>query len=324
MENVDPWFLKSAYGSVLVNGSPTKEFKIEKGLRQGDPLSPFLFLIAVKALHVSLQEAKSKNLFEGIKVGSLEVEISHLQFADDAFIMGKWSIKNANNLCRILRCFNLASGLKVNFSKSKFFGVGVDTNETRQLASILKFQPSSLPCSYLGLPIGSNMNNAINWKHVIDKFHKRLTSWKAKTLSYGGRLTLLKSVLGALDTYIFSIFKAPNLHALNLAMLSKWWWRFHLEKNSLWSLIIISIHGSHGRLTSDFPTEGTPESLCSHDCIYWKLINHAKCWTVVNFNGSKTRSWAWRRPIRGGHEETQFINLLSLLEGFETKDKCDA
>ncbi|GKD52799.1 putative RNA-directed DNA polymerase, eukaryota, reverse transcriptase zinc-binding domain protein, partial [Tanacetum coccineum] len=87
--------LKSAYGSVLVNKSPTKEFKIEKGLRQGDPLSPFLFIIAVEALHVSLQEAKSRNLFEGIKVGLLEVDISHLQFADDALIIGKWSIENA-------------------------------------------------------------------------------------------------------------------------------------------------------------------------------------------------------------------------------------
>nr|GEW90825.1 putative RNA-directed DNA polymerase, eukaryota, reverse transcriptase zinc-binding domain protein [Tanacetum cinerariifolium] len=72
---------------------------------------------SVEALHVSLQEAKSRNLFEGINVGSLEVDISHLQFADDALVIGKWSIENASNICRILRCFNLASGLKVNFFK---------------------------------------------------------------------------------------------------------------------------------------------------------------------------------------------------------------
>ncbi|GJW11071.1 hypothetical protein Tco_1576898 [Tanacetum coccineum] len=94
------------------------------------------------------------------------------------------------------------------------------------------------------------MNKTCNWKPIIDKFHKRLTSWKARTLSYGGRLTLLKSVLDALGTYFFSIFMAPkcvinyleklrrlgigSLHAANLAMLVKWWWRFHSEPNSLW------------------------------------------------------------------------------------------
>nr|GEZ00024.1 reverse transcriptase domain, zinc finger, CCHC-type [Tanacetum cinerariifolium] len=144
--------LKSAYGSVLVNGSPTREFKIEKGLRQGEALSPFLFIIAVEALHVSLQEAKSRNLFEGINVGSLEVDISHLQFA---LVIGKWSIENASNLCRILRCFNLASGLKVNVFKSKLFGVGVDSTETHNLGSILNVQPSTLPYSYPGLLIGA-------------------------------------------------------------------------------------------------------------------------------------------------------------------------
>ncbi|GJY53365.1 RNA-directed DNA polymerase, eukaryota, reverse transcriptase zinc-binding domain protein [Tanacetum coccineum] len=89
-------------------------------------------------------------------------------------------------------------GLKVNFNKSKFFGVGVGSMKTLTFASILNLQPSTLPCTYLGLPIGSNMSKGCNWKPIIDKFHNKLTSWKARTLSYGGILTLLKSVLGAL------------------------------------------------------------------------------------------------------------------------------
>ncbi|GJR19341.1 putative RNA-directed DNA polymerase, eukaryota, reverse transcriptase zinc-binding domain protein [Tanacetum coccineum] len=83
--------LNNAYGSVLINGSPSKEFSFKKGLRQGDPLSPFLFIIAMEALHVTLQEAKAKGRFEGIKVGTSSIIISHLQFADDALILeGKW------------------------------------------------------------------------------------------------------------------------------------------------------------------------------------------------------------------------------------------
>ena len=202
--------LNSAYASVLINGSPTKEFKIEKGLRQGDPLSPFLFIIAVEALHITLREAKSRNIFNGVKVGQNKIDISHLQFADDALIMGKWSLDNAKNLCRILKCYHLASGLKINFSKSKFFGIGVSHSETQHFASVLSCQPSTLPCTYLGLPIGASMNKARNWEPIIEKFHKKLSSWKAINLSYGGRLTLIKSVLGALGVYFFSLFKAPK------------------------------------------------------------------------------------------------------------------
>ena len=146
--------LDSGFSSVLVNGSPTKEFKIQKGLRQGDPLSPFLFIIAAEALHISLQVAKERNIFEGVEVGHNKIDISHLQFVDDALIMGKWSLENVKNLCRILRCFQMASGLKVNFIKSKFFGIGVNNLEVQNFVSTLKLQSSTLPCTYLGLPIG--------------------------------------------------------------------------------------------------------------------------------------------------------------------------
>ncbi|GJW92737.1 putative RNA-directed DNA polymerase, eukaryota, reverse transcriptase zinc-binding domain protein [Tanacetum coccineum] len=202
--------LNSSYSSVLINGSPTKEFKIHKGLRQGDPLSPLLFILAVEALHVTFLEAKAKDIFKGVKVGNDNVEISHVQFADDALILGEWSHENAKNLCRLLRCFHLAFGLKVNFSKRKIFRVGATVGNTNLPASILCCQPSSLPFTYLRLPIGANMNRSCNWKPVIDKFHNRLSYWKARSLSFGGRLTLLKSVLVALGTYYFSLFKAPK------------------------------------------------------------------------------------------------------------------
>ncbi|GKB82119.1 reverse transcriptase domain, reverse transcriptase zinc-binding domain protein [Tanacetum coccineum] len=70
--------------------------------------------------------------------------------------------------------------------------------ETLSFASIFNIQPSTLSCTYLGLRISSNMSKGFNWKPIIDKVHNKLNSWKARTLSYGGRLTLLKSVHGAL------------------------------------------------------------------------------------------------------------------------------
>ncbi|GKD00366.1 RNA-directed DNA polymerase, eukaryota, reverse transcriptase zinc-binding domain protein [Tanacetum coccineum] len=81
-------YVNLAYASVLINGSPTKEFKIEKGLGQGDPLSPFLFILAVEALNGIFLEARSNNIFIGAKIGVDKVLISHLQFANDAIFIG--------------------------------------------------------------------------------------------------------------------------------------------------------------------------------------------------------------------------------------------
>ena len=110
--------LNSARASVLVNGSPTPEFSLSRGVRQGDPLSTFLFIIAMVGLHVAILEASSKGLFQGLTLPNSGPSISHLLFAYDVMFVGKWSTSNAVNLTRILRCFHLASGLKVN-SKSK-------------------------------------------------------------------------------------------------------------------------------------------------------------------------------------------------------------
>nr|GEZ14970.1 putative RNA-directed DNA polymerase, eukaryota, reverse transcriptase zinc-binding domain protein [Tanacetum cinerariifolium] len=160
--------LTSSFSLVIVNGSPTKEFDIQRGLRQGDLLFPFLFIIVVEALHINFQEAKAKGIFDGIKIGSNKVDVSHLQFTNDALILGKWSLENARTLCRILRCFNLASDLKVNFSKIKLFRVGVNASEIQGFANILDCQASTFPCSYLGLPIGANISKACNWKPIIE------------------------------------------------------------------------------------------------------------------------------------------------------------
>ncbi|GKD98181.1 RNA-directed DNA polymerase, eukaryota, partial [Tanacetum coccineum] len=121
------------FSSVLVNGSPTPEFKLSKGLREGDPLSPFLFIIAIEALHIAMLEAREKHIFQGIKLGESDVTASHLQFADDAIFLGEWSKQNVLNLIRILRCFQVASGLKVNLSKSRLIGVGPGEEESVQI-----------------------------------------------------------------------------------------------------------------------------------------------------------------------------------------------
>ncbi|MFS8018660.1 putative RNA-directed DNA polymerase [Helianthus anomalus] len=201
--------LVTSRASVLVNGSPTMEFECSRGLRQGDPLSPFLFVLAVEALSGIMKKAMSEGIFNGLRCTSNGPVLSHLIYADDVVFLGEWSPENVLNLRRILRCFYLVSGLKVNLAKCSLFGVGVDESEVQHMADAMGCKRGTFPFKHLGLVVGANMNLIRNWNPVIELFRKRLSLWKAKNLSYGGRITLLKSVLNSLPTYFFSLYKAP-------------------------------------------------------------------------------------------------------------------
>ncbi|XP_071688628.1 uncharacterized protein [Rutidosis leptorrhynchoides] len=201
--------LKTASISVLVNGSPTKEFNLERGVRQGDPRSPFLFIIAAEGLYWLTKSAVSNNLFWGVEIGKDKNPLSHLQYADDTIFFVKWSLDNTVNHMKLLKCFELCSGLKANYNKSNLFGIGVDKKDIENMANIISCKVGSFPFIYLGLPIGARMNRLESWKPVIDKFEKRLADWKARSMSFGCRLTLVKSVLNSLPLYYFSLFRAP-------------------------------------------------------------------------------------------------------------------
>lgn len=202
--------LKSSMASVLVNGSPTDEFRIFRGLRQGDPLSPFLFLLVMEALHNLVERAKSEGHIHGVSIGEDGFMVSHLFYADDAVFIGKWSNNNVHHIVRLLQCFFLVSGLKINIGKSRLMGVGVQLDEIQHMARLVGCDGVTLPFVYLGVKVGANMNRVAEWSDVLTKFRTRLSKWKANTLSAGGRLTLIKSVLGSIAIYPMSIFKTPT------------------------------------------------------------------------------------------------------------------
>lgn len=129
--------LESGRASVIINGSPTNEFSITKGVRQGDPLSPFLFIIAIEGLNVAMKTAVEKGVFDGVKFPNSNICLSHLFYADDALFIGEWSRRNIANVSRILKCFYVSSGLKVNFSMSRVFGIGVSPNEVSNWSALL-------------------------------------------------------------------------------------------------------------------------------------------------------------------------------------------
>ncbi|GAU48515.1 hypothetical protein TSUD_244350 [Trifolium subterraneum] len=200
----------SATASVLVNGSPTDEFPLERGLRQGDPLSPFLFLLTAEGLNVLMEAAVANNVFTGYSIGERDsISVSHLQFADDTLLLGVKSWANVRALRAILVLFETMSGLKVNFHKSMLVGFNISDSWLGEAASALCCKMGKIPFFYLGLPIGGDSRRLGFWDPVLTRLKNRLSGWRSRFLSFGGRLVLLKSVLTSLPVYALSFFKAP-------------------------------------------------------------------------------------------------------------------
>ncbi|GKE54423.1 reverse transcriptase domain, reverse transcriptase zinc-binding domain protein [Tanacetum coccineum] len=154
----------AASTSILVNGSPTEEFVLERGVRQRDPLSPFLFILAAEGLNALVSEAVEKGIFKGVAVGADRVIVSHLQYADDTIFFGEWSKENAKALMCILQCFEEVSGLKVNYNKSKLYSIGVSVSDSEVMARWMSCSMGEFPFTYLGFPIGERMSCTKAWR----------------------------------------------------------------------------------------------------------------------------------------------------------------
>jgi hypothetical protein len=199
--------ISSVRFSVLVNGSPNGFFSSSRGLRQGDPLLPLLFVFVMEALSRMISAAVGGGLLEGFSVGN--VTFSHLLFAYDTLICCNARFAQLRYLRSLFLLFEAASGLKVNLAKSALIPVG-DVVQAEGLADISGCGVANLPVKYLGLPLGASYKSIHIWDGVIEKVERRLTSWKRLYLLKGGRVTLIKSTLANLPTYFLSLFPIPT------------------------------------------------------------------------------------------------------------------
>ncbi|KAL4590833.1 hypothetical protein LXL04_003776 [Taraxacum kok-saghyz] len=164
----------------------------------------------MEGLNSSITRAVGNQAYQGIRVGKDEVPLTHLFFVDDSIFFGKWSVENVLNLVRSLYCFQRTYGLRVNLEKSALFGIGVDANMTKNMALIIGCKTESLPTTFLGKLIGLNIGVARSWKPMIDKIRKKLSTWKLKSLSCGGRHTIVNNILGTMGNFVFSLHRAPK------------------------------------------------------------------------------------------------------------------
>jgi len=174
------WMKAYVFGgsmSVLVNGSPTEEICIHRGLKQGDPLAPFLFLLVAEGFSGLMRNAVDRNLFEGFTFGNSDLVVSHLQYADDTLCIGKPMVENLWALKALLRGFEMVSDLKINFFKSSLIGVNVASDFMDLACNFLNCSEGSIPFKYLGLPVGANPGRMSTWDPLVESISRKLNSW---------------------------------------------------------------------------------------------------------------------------------------------------
>ena len=173
--------------SVLVNGAPHGYIKPTRGLRQGDPLSPYLFLICAEGLSALLHKKERENSIQGIAICLGGPRISHLFFADDSVIFCRASIHDCGALHNVLAIYERASGQKINKAKTAlFFSKNTPPSTRTSILTMFGTSATSQFEKYLGLPpiMGRSKKRAFN--DIKDRIWKRLQGWKEKLLSQVG------------------------------------------------------------------------------------------------------------------------------------------
>lgn len=171
--------------SVLINGDQIGNFTSSRGLRQGDLLSPYLFLLVVEGLSHLLLDANSRGSLSGVSVSNGPI-VSHLLFADDSLIFCKTNEPKLVVLKNLLKVYEVASGECINYSKSAILlSKKVNMDKRSFLSSILGVNKVEDFGKYLGIPSIFSKNIAKDLSFVLDKIWKATQGWKRLFFLFG-------------------------------------------------------------------------------------------------------------------------------------------
>ncbi|PKU73053.1 Putative ribonuclease H protein [Dendrobium catenatum] len=229
--------IENCFFSVIINGGQHGFFNSSQGLRQGDPLSPALFIIAMDYISRGMEELykRHKSLYFHTKGG---FPVSHLCFADDFIIFSNTSINNVKTMNHFLMEFQNMSGLEINKNKSNFLiSKDVSQDKINYIKRICGFSFLSLPIKYLGTPIFKGRKRNHIFEEIISVFQKKIYNWHSKFLSFGGRLVLIKSVLNSIPIYIFHTLNPTASICLRMErLINKFFWGAKMNSSCIcWS-----------------------------------------------------------------------------------------
>ena len=217
--------------SVSVNGVSGGYYKSTKGLRQGDPLSPYLFVLAMEVFS-RLLSSRFDTGYIAYHPKAEDINISHLIFADDVMIFFDGESASLHAITETLEDFSGWSGLHVNKDKSELFVAGVNELEAVEVTSY-DFPVVKLPIRYLGLPLMHRTLRVSEYNTLLHKLAGTFRAWAVKMLSYAGRLQLLSSVINGGVNFWMSTFILPKGCVKKIeSMCSKFLWGGDIDTRS--------------------------------------------------------------------------------------------
>lgn len=212
--------------SFLINDSVLGNVQPQRGIRQGDPLSPYLFILCAEVLSGLCTAAQNSGNLSGIKVARQCPRINHLLFADDTMFFVRADLRSCYTLNAILRNYELASGQQINTTKSSVSFSARTPQETRvRVKNTLGIANEGGVGKYLGLPELFTRKKRDLFTSIVDRITCKAASWSTRRLSGAGKLTMLKSVLAPIPNHAMSCFLLPvGLCARIQSALTRFWW----------------------------------------------------------------------------------------------------
>ena len=212
--------------SILVNGRPYGNIIPSRGIRQGDPLSPYLFLLCAKGFTSLLAKAEVDGSIKGVSICRRAPRISNLLFADDSLLFCQATQTEAETINEILQLYVHASDQSINLEKSSvYFSSNTANSQKQDMLRTLGVREVDRFESYLGLPTLIGRVKYHTFSFFKDRVWKKLQGWKGMLLSRAGKEILIKAVAQSIPTYTMSVFQIPMKLCDELdALCAKFWW----------------------------------------------------------------------------------------------------
>uniref|UniRef100_A0A803PKP8 Reverse transcriptase domain-containing protein n=1 Tax=Cannabis sativa TaxID=3483 RepID=A0A803PKP8_CANSA len=207
-----------------------------RGLRQGDPISPYLFLVCAEGFSALIRKYEERRWIHGCKVANRAPVVSHMLFADGSYLYCKANDSDVQKVQQLLQIFEEASGQKVNFTKSSaFFSTNTSHQDKTHICQVLGIVEAGEDSKYLGLPSTLSRNKSAVFGYLKDRVRRKIQNWDGKLLSRAGKEILIKAVVQALPSYAMNVFQLPQdtCKDIEKSMCDFWWHSKSSQKNGI-------------------------------------------------------------------------------------------